>query len=206
MHQLNVLVLGPNKFVTTLIELKPYLKFNLFKDIDNSNNNSTNFDIVLFHENNLKNQQEKNFILKSNLIKIFASNKGIKKNIYDETLLLPTSLNDINSIIENSAAKKIFAKNSSIKVKNFFLDKNEKKLIKGQKFIILTEKEIQLLEIFLNYKEPISKNKVLELVWNYSTDADTHTVETHIYRLRKKINDEFSDDQFILNSKDGYHL
>ena len=206
MHQLNVLVLGPNKFVTTLIELKPYLKFNLFKDIDNSNNNSTNFDIVLFHENNLKNQQEKNFILKSNLIKIFASNKGIKKNIYDETLLLPTSLNEINSIIENSAAKKIFAKNSSIKIKNFFLDKNEKKLIKGQKFIILTEKEIQLLEIFLNHKEPISKNRVLELVWNYSTDADTHTVETHIYRLRKKINDEFSDDQFILNSKDGYHI
>jgi len=206
MHQLNVLVLGPNKFVTTLIELKPYLKFNLFKDIDNSNNNSTNFDIVLFHENNLKNQQEKNFILKSNLIKIFASNKSIKKNIYDGTLVLPTSLNEINSIIENSAAKKIFAKNSSIKIKNFFLDKNEKKLIKGQKFIILTEKEIQLLEIFLNHKEPISKNRVLKLVWNYSTEADTHTVETHIYRLRKKINDEFSDDQFILNSKDGYHI
>ena len=46
----------------------------------------------------------------------------------------------------------------------------------------------------------------MSLVWNYSADADTHTVETHIYRLRKKINDKFSDDQFILNDKNGYSL
>ena len=45
---------------------------------------------------------------------------------------------------------------------------------------------------------------ILSTVWNYSTDADTHTVETHIYRLRKKINKEFKDEKFIINSKDGY--
>ena len=72
--------------------------------------------------------------------------------------------------------------------------------------IILTEKEIQLLELFLKNKKPISKNKILSSVWNYSSDADTHTVETHIYRLRKKINDKFSDENFIVNTKDGYSL
>ena len=66
------------------------------------------------------------------------------------------------------------------------MNKNEKKLSKHDKFIILTEKEIQLLELFLKNKTPISKDKILSLVWNYSSDADTHTVETHIYRLRKK--------------------
>jgi len=71
---------------------------------------------------------------------------------------------------------------------------------------ILTEKEIQLLELFLNIKKPISKNKILSSVWNYATDADTHTVETHIYRLRKKIFDKFVDEKFILNNKDGYYL
>ena len=65
---------------------------------------------------------------------------------------------------------------------------------------------MQLLELFLDNKKPISKDKILSSVWNYSPDADTHTVETHIYRLRKKINDKFSDDNFIKNTKDGYHL
>ena len=52
----------------------------------------------------------------------------------------------------------------------------------------------------------VNKNKILEEVWKYSTSADTHTVETHIYRLRKKIKSKFSDENFILNNKDGYLL
>ena len=83
---------------------------------------------------------------------------------------------------------------------------NEKKLVKEDKFVILTEKEIQLLELLLKKDRPISKNIILSSVWNYSEDADTHTVETHIYRLRKKISDKFTDEKFILNNKDGYYL
>ena len=79
-------------------------------------------------------------------------------------------------------------------------------MIKDDNFIILTEKEIQLLELFLNNNKPISKNEILSSVWHYSSDADTHTVETHIYRLRKKINNKFSDENFILNNKDGYFV
>ena len=79
-------------------------------------------------------------------------------------------------------------------------------MINGDSFIILTEKEIHLLEILLNKKKPIPKADILSLVWHYSSDADTHTVETHIYRLRKKINEMFSDEKFILNNKDGYYL
>ena len=86
------------------------------------------------------------------------------------------------------------------------MNKNEKKLKKNNIEIILTEKEIQLLELFLNNKKPISKDIILSSVWNYSSDADTHTVETHIYRLRKKINDKFSDENFIISTKDGYSL
>ena len=77
-------------------------------------------------------------------------------------------------------------------------------MIKENNFIILTEKEIQLLELLLAQNKPINKNEILSTVWNYSSDADTHTVETHIYRLRKKINDKFSDEEFILNDKNGY--
>ena len=86
------------------------------------------------------------------------------------------------------------------------MNKNEKKLSKLNQFITLTEKEVQLLELFLNNKKPISKDNILSSVWNYSSDADTHTVETHIYRLRKKVTDKFMDEKFILNNKDGYYL
>jgi DNA-binding response OmpR family regulator len=85
------------------------------------------------------------------------------------------------------------------------LDKNEKKLFKNNEFIILTEKEVQLLDLFLN-NTSILKNEILSKVWHYAADADTHTVETHIYRLRKKIKDKFSDEKFILNNKDGYYI
>ena len=102
--------------------------------------------------------------------------------------------------------KKKFNKNSSIAIKNYLLNKNEKKLSKLGEFIVLTEKEVQLLELFLSNKKPMSKNDILSSVWNYSSDADTHTVETHIYRLRKKISNKFMDEKFILNNKDGYYL
>ena len=79
-------------------------------------------------------------------------------------------------------------------------------MLKNNNFIILTEKEIHLIELLLKNKNPITKEVILSLVWNYSSDADTHTVETHIYRLRKKINDKFKDNKFILNNKNGYYL
>ncbi len=137
---------------------------------------------------------------------LVAKNDRQNLKIFNNTLKLPFTIKEINNLVENSAAKKVFNKNSSIKVKAYQLNKNEKKLIKDGKFVTLTEKEVNLLELFLNSKNPISKNDILSLVWHYSADADTHTVETHIYRLRKKINKIFSDDKFILNDKDGYFL
>ena len=132
--------------------------------------------------------------------------KNDLKDNFNAYLELPTTLKEINAIIENTVAKKKFNKNSSIVIKDYMLNKNEKKLSKSSNFIILTEKEVQLLELFLNSKKPLSKDVILSSVWNYSSDADTHTVETHIYRLRKKINEKFMDQKFILNNKSGYYL
>ena len=200
MHKLNVLILGPFSFTTTLDELKPFLKFNPLNDFNNEH------DIILIHREALKDKIKKNFIESSKSIKIYAFNKKDLLNNYDDYLELPANLKEINGVVENIAAKSKFSKNSSIEIKNYLLNKNEKKLYKQNDFIILTEKEIQLLELFLDKKKPISKDNILSTVWNYSSDADTHTVETHIYRLRKKINDKFMDEKFILNDKAGYYL
>ena len=201
MHKLNVLILGSSSFISTLNELKTFLKFNPI-----SKNSDKNYELILFNHEALTNDEQSTFINKSESIKIFAGKKSQTQKKYDAYLELPTSLKEINNIIENAAAKKKYSKNSSIKVKDYVLNKNEKKLLKLEEFIILTEKEIQLIELFLKNKKPISKDNILTYVWNYSSEADTHTVETHIYRLRKKITDKFMDENFILNNKDGYYL
>ena len=201
MHKLNVKILGPSSFVSTLNELKIYLKFN--PSIDDLNDNPI---AILFHIDALQDSNLKNYIDSKDLIKICVGKKNELKDNFDANLELPTTLKEINTIIENTVAKKKFYKNSSIVIKDYLLNKNEKKLSKSSDFIILTEKEVQLLELFLNSKKPLSKDRILSLVWNYSSDADTHTVETHIYRLRKKITEKFMDKKFILNDKNGYYL
>ncbi|MDB2353311.1 winged helix-turn-helix domain-containing protein [Candidatus Pelagibacter bacterium] len=201
MHKLNVQILGPSSFISTLNELKMFLKFNpIFDKLDD------NPILILFHIDALSDKEQKNYIDTSNCIKICAGNKNKLLGGFDASLELPSTLKEINIAVENAVAKNKFNKNSAIEIKGYLLNKNEKKLSKSDQFIILTEKEIQLLELFLNIKKPISKNKILSSVWKYATDADTHTVETHIYRLRKKIFDKFIDEKFILNNKDGYYF
>ena len=199
MHQLKVFILGPEPFLYTLNELKPHLKFNSVNEI-------TNTDVILFHEDALNDKKNREILNKSNSLKVLASGSKKFSTDFDEFLKLPSSLSEINTVIENIVAKKAFNKNSSIAIKGYMLNKNEKKLSKNEIIVTLTEKEIQLLELLLINKNPISKDDILSSVWNYSSDADTHTVETHIYRLRKKINESFFDESFIINTKDGYSL
>ena len=201
MHKLNVLILGPKSFISTLNELEPFLKF-----IPHFNVSDIKYDVILFHREALEDKLNKELLDKSNILKICATNKKEKININEIYLELPTTLKQFNSTVESVSVKKKFNENSSIKINGYTLNKNEKKLTKDNNFIILTEKEIQLLELFSNQQKPISKDKILSSVWHYSSDADTHTVETHIYRLRKKINNKFLDDKFILNNKEGYYL
>ena len=201
MHKLNVQILGPASFVSTLNELKNFLKFN--PKVDKLNDNAN---IILFHVDVLMDKKQKEYIDRNGSIKICVGKNNEFIDNCDASLELPATLKEINAIVENTVAKKKFNRNSSIEIKSYLLNKNEKKLSKLDDHIVLTEKEVQLLELFLYNKKPISKVKILSSVWNYSSDADTHTVETHIYRLRKKISDKFMDEKFILNNKDGYYF
>ena len=208
MHELNVLIIGPSNFVNTLNELKAFLKFNLFSNENKSPVTIPDYiDVLICHNQDIQNFKKINNLDKLQIVKILASNSKNKLlENFDHVINLPTTLNDLNIVVEQAAIKKKFHQNSSIKVKGYLLNKNEKKLIKEDKSIILTEKEIQLIELFSKKNEPLSKNLILSTVWHYSSEADTHTVETHIYRLRKKINKLFKDENFIINTKKGYKL
>jgi len=210
MHKINVLSFGSKNFNTSLEELKDHLNFKLTTIDTNINIESKffdNYDVLFCHQDFLNDNPSLEDFKKSSKIKILAYNSDkLKFDLFVDKISLPTKFEEINHIIENSVIKKSFSANSSIRIKDYILDKNEKKLLKDKRHVLLTEKEIQLLELFLSYNQPISKNKILDEVWKYSEDADTHTVETHIYRLRKKIKSKFLDENFILNNKNGYLL
>ena len=70
----------------------------------------------------------------------------------------------------------------------------------------LTEKEAKIVVFLNNSKNPVPITDLQKEVWDHKSKLETHTVETHIYRLRKKINDKFTDEKFILNNKSGYYL
>ena len=207
MHLVNVLSFGSKNFNTSLEELKAHLDFKLILIDSLKEEELKDYDILILHQDCLKIETVKKILQESQQIKILVSNNTVKrKDYFNDVIPLPLRLSELNSIVENLVAKKKFNKNSSILLKEYKLNKNEKRLVKDKNYISLTEKEIQLLELLLLNKKPISKNKILEEVWKYSASADTHTVETHIYRLRKKIKSKFKDENFILNNKSGYLL
>ena len=93
---------------------------------------------------------------------------------------------------------------SKLSIKNYILNINSRTVFKDNKELKLTEKEIDII-LFLNKNKKPQKIDVLQSqIWKYSTDLETHTVETHVYRLRKKIKDKFNDENFIISSEKGY--
>ena len=202
-----ILAFGNKEFNNSLIEIQEYLSFNL-KTLDNLKDSIflENYQGVIIHEDGLKDSGFKDLIKNQNINKIiFHYSKNIKGTENIEKLNLPASFDQINKIVVNNIVKSKFKTNSSLKIYNYKLDKNLRRLIKDTVFLELTEKEIELIEL-LKKKLFIKKREILSTIWKYSDDADTHTVETHIYRLRKKIKDVFNDDTFIKSTKKGYTI
>ncbi len=132
--------------------------------------------------------------------------KKIAINESDSKLNIPFSILDFKKKVIIAIAKSEFKKNSLINLNGYIIDKNERKIKKNNLELQLSEKEINFLILFSENKEPISKNFVLKNVWHYSSESETHTLETHIHRLRKKILEKFEDNNFIKNNKKGYYI
>ena len=160
---------------------------------------------MLFQDEKMSDFDTKSLDTYKGISILIGKNKKLFNN-YHHQMNLPLKINDFINVIDDLRSKRKFSDNSTIKLKNYILNKNERKLSKDSISIILTEKEVQLLELFVERKKILSKKEILECVWKYSSDTDTHTVETHVYRLRKKIKETFSDEKFILNNENGYSI
>ena len=119
---------------------------------------------------------------------------------------MPFSILYLEKKIISLLARYEFNKRSLINLHDYTIDKNERKIKKKNLELHLTEKEINFLILFSQSDKPVTRNFILKNVWNYSSGTDTHTVETHIHRLRKKILKKFGDNNFIKNNNEGYYI
>ena len=212
MSNLTISTFGSKIFLEIISEIKLFSKFKI--------KYYENLDLCI------KDAEEQNllvvfFVNKEN-IKLFSNNKSYnfpsilitevsipKVNFSSEIreeINMPFTLIELERKIISLFAKNEFKKNSLISLNSYIIDKNERKIRKNELELQLSEKEIDFLILFSKSKKPISRNLVLKKVWNYSSESETHTVETHIHRLRKKILQKFGDSNFIKNNSKGYYI
>jgi hypothetical protein len=188
----NVFIINYNSLYEILNEIKENLSFKMTR-FENEEDFQKNIDSDII-----------NSLIISKTNKKLLLNKNITNKNFLDFSNLPLSLKKLLELINIQLIKLKFNQQSKITIKGYELNLNSKFLSKGNLKLKLTEKEIEII-FYLNDKK--IKHDVADLqknIWGYSADMETHTVETHIYRLRKKISDLFKDEKFILSDKNGY--
>ena len=181
-----------------LNEIKSNLSFNIF-------NYRKENDFIRDLDNNNKDLNNSVIIVKSQSKKLLDHIKVDKRKIiYFESL--PLSLTKLVEKINILLIQQRYDYQSKINIKNYILDLNSRTIVNNNKYLKLTEKEIDIILFLNDSKKPEKTNVLQSKVWGYSQELETHTVETHIYRLRKKIRDSFNDENFILSLDDGYSM
>ena len=176
-------------------EIKDYQKFeNLHHKNEeiflNSNDLNLNDSLILIKSNN----------------KNFLNNQKINKKKIFSISSYPITIDKLVEILNINLIKQKYNYQSNIDIKNYQLDLNSRTITKDRQNLKLTQKEIDIILFLNDYKKPQKVNTLQNKVWGYSLELETHTVETHIYRLRKKISDNFNNDDFIKSSKLGYTI
>ena len=190
----SVFIINFNSLYEILDEIKENLSFKIIK-FENEENFQKNLDLNIIDY----------LIISKTNHKLLLNNDITDKNLLDFSDL-PLSLKKLLELINIKLIKLKFNQQSKIIIKGYELNLNSKFFSKDGSKLKLTEKEIEII-LYLNIKD--IKRNVADLqknIWSYSADMETHTVETHIYRLRKKISDLFKDEKFILSHKNGYFI
>ncbi len=187
-------IINLSNFYDIVSELKEHIGYEISK-FDNKE--------IFLGEYNSKSISTKNTILvvHEKEYNFFA------KNINEDQIIKFKPPVNIFKFIENLNVKfiqKRYQDQSNVIVKDFSLDINSRELKKDKLCLKLTERETDMILYLNNSKKPVNVETLEKEIWQHSSDLETHTVETHIYRLRKKIKSEFGNDDLIKSDKDGY--
>ena len=200
-------IIGNKIFSEIINEIKLFSKFKIkyYENIDLCIEDNTKESKLFIFFNNSFNKKKINDLPSI----VITENSEQEKKIFSssqESLKMPFRILDFEKKIISLIAKYEFKKNSLINLGDYIVDKNERKIKKSNLELQLSEKEIDFLVLFSKENGPINRNLVLKKVWKYSEESETHTVETHIHRLRKKILEKFGDTNFIKNNSEGYYI
>jgi len=141
----------------------------------------------------------KNYIIISNKKYPDLDNQFVLENI-------PINISRLIEKMNIEFLKIQFNSQSHVKLNNYTIDLNSREMFIENTKLKLTEKEINTITYLSKSIKPVSIDELQEKVWSYQSDIETHTVETHIYRLRKKISNTFNDNEFIVSKKNGYQI
>ena len=195
-------ILGSEAFSNILNELE-------FSNTINDNNKK--FLIKIIFAENLKIKQVKNYLLENEPAIIFVTHKDyLKKNNlhlldFHVCLELPIEIISLKEIINILITKYSFFKKSKIIIKDYEIDCNRRIVTKKKVNIKLTEKELELI-LALNDNNGLNKSSLLKSIWKHNYVLETHALETHLHRLRKKIYKYFKDENFIIEKNSLYYL
>ena len=190
----NVFIINLSSLYEILDEIKENLSFKIIK-IESDDNFKKNPDLD-FMNSLIISKSNHNLLLNNNI-----TNKNLL-NFND----LPISLKKLLELINIKLIKLKFNHQSKIIIKGYELNLNSKLFSKDDLSLKLTERETEIILYLNNTKIKHDVADLQKNIWGYSTNMETHTVETHIYRLRKKISDLFKDENFILSHKSGYFI
>ncbi len=141
----------------------------------------------------------KNYLIISNKKNLNTGNQFVLDNT-------PINIFKLVEKINIEFLKIQFNSQSEVKVNNYTIDLNSREMLENNIKLKLTEKEINTITYLSKSDKPVSIDELQKKVWSYQSDIETHTVETHIYRLRKKILNTFNDKDFIISEKNGYQI
>jgi len=196
----NIIIFEFDSLYKILSEIKNNLPFkiNNLKKLESKDSNFIEYSLVI------TNYINKNFLLKERKIdknKILFLTKEKKNN---QHITYPIQIKNLIEKINIKLIKQKYNNQSYLKVSNYILNLNSRIISKNNNSLKLTEKEINIILFLNDHKNPQKVSILQNQVWGYLSELETHTVETHIYRLRKKINDHFNDSNFIISTDDGY--
>ncbi len=208
MNNFHLTVLGSDSFLNILNELE-------FNNLLNSSNQLNSIDKkiivkILFPEN-LKINEVKSYLLQNEPLILFFNHKEYI-NKYNLSLLdfhvpleLPVEILSLKEILNILITKYNFFKKSKVIIKDYEVDSNERSITKKKVKVKLTEKELDLI-LTLNNSNGLNKSFLLKSIWKHTLNLDTHAFETHLHRLRKKINKYFKDKNFIIEKNSLFYL
>ncbi len=143
---------------------------------------------------------------KKNIFFLCQKNSKVDINHNYNVFKYPINIYNLIEKINIQLIKYKYSFQSKIRVKNYSLDLNSRTISLENKSLKLTEREMEIILFLNDYKTPQKINDLQNKVWSYSSELETHTVETHIYRLRKKISNSFQDENFIISTDNGYFI